>query len=264
MALAGKRVLVTGAGQGMGRAIAVEAAQQGAEHITVADLNPATGAETADLVAEAGAKAAFVPVDLRDAAQVETMVDTAIAQGGGLDTLVNNAGVIETLLTDGPTTTDLLDPDVWETVLRVNVTAPWLAIRRAAPALRASDRGPSVVNNASVSGITGYPGGPAYGASKGGLVQLTKCAAVDLAPDVRVNAFCPGSIDTPMSRGFIDAAEDKEAVIRFMSATHLIPRSGRVEEVAKLACFLASDDASFITGGIYLVDGGSLAWRGTR
>ena len=264
MTLEGKRVLVTGAGQGMGRAIAVEAARTGAESIVVSDLNAATGAETADLVAAAGARASFVHTDLRDADQVASMVDAAVQFAGGLDTLINNAGVIEALLTDGPTTTDQLDPEIWDQVMRVNVTAPWLAIRRAAPYLRASGRGPSVVNNASVSGITGYPGGPAYGASKGALVQLTKCAAVDLSPDVRVNAFCPGSIDTPMAQNFIQAAADPDAVIRFMSATHLIPRSGRAEEVAKLACFLASDDASFMTGGIYLVDGGSLAWRGSR
>lgn len=264
MAMDGKRVLVTGAGQGMGRAIAVEAARQGAECVTVADLNPVTGAETADLVAEAGARVAFHQVDLREQSQVDSMVDAAVALGSGLDTLVNNAGVIEALLTTEGTTTDTVDPAVWETVLRVNLTAPWWAIRRAAPHLRASDRGPSIVNNASVSGLVGYPGGPAYGASKGGLVQLTKCAAVDLSPEVRVNAFCPGSIDTPMSRGFIEAAEDPDEVIKFMTASHLIPRPGKVEEIAKLACFLASDDASFITGGIYLIDGGSLAWRGSR
>lgn len=260
----GKRVLITGAGQGMGRAIAVEAARQGAEHIVVADLNSASGGETVDLVGEAGAAATFIEVDLRDAGQIEAMVDSAITHAGGLDTLINNAGVIESLLTDGPTATDLLDPTVWDTVMRINITAPWMAIRRAAPALRASDRGPSIVNNASVSGVTGYPAAPAYGASKGALIQLTKCAAVDLAPTIRVNAFCPGSIDTPMSRSFIEAAENKEAVVKFMSASHLIPRPGRVEEVAKLACFLASDDASFMTGGIHLVDGGSLAWRGSR
>src|SRR3984885_831587 len=108
------------------------------------------------------------------------------------------------------------------------------------------------------------PGSPAYVASKGGVIQLTKATAVELAPDVRCNCFCPGTIDTPMAAEFIANAADKEAIIKFMTASHLIPRQGRPEEVAKLVCFLASDDASFITGASVLIDGGSLAWRGTR
>jgi NAD(P)-dependent dehydrogenase (short-subunit alcohol dehydrogenase family) len=258
-----KRVLVTGAGQGIGRAIAMEAGKQGAESVVVADVNEATGNETAQLIRDGGTAASFVRVDLREARQIEQMVNAATAFAGGLDVLINNAGVIESNFT-ADSAVDRLREDVWDAVLDINLKATWLAIKFAAPHLRSSRRGPAIVNAASVTGLTGYPIGPAYCASKGGVVQLTKAAAVDLAPAVRCNCFCPGSVDSPMRHRFIEAAEDKEAAERFMVASHLIPRAGRTEEVAKLACFLASDDASFITGGVYVIDGGSLAWRGVR
>ena len=261
--LAGKRVIVTGAAQGMGRAIAVECARLGAEAVTVVDLSEAGAQETASLVEAAGARASAVLADLTDPAQIEALVDDAVAFGGGLDTVFNNAGVIDSAFVDQP---GLLGTDLptWDLVFAVNVRAPWLLMRAASAHLLASERGPSVVNAASVAAVNGAQDAVAYAASKAALVNLTKSAAIALAPTVRVNAYLPGVIATPMALGFLDAAEDRDYRERHMTGAQLLPRLGDPAEVAQVACFLASDAASFVTGGVYEVDGGMLAWRGLR
>ncbi|MEU0074849.1 glucose 1-dehydrogenase [Streptomyces sp. NPDC006332] len=261
--LEGKTALITGAGQGIGRAIAVEMARQGASAV-VADLNAAGASETADLVRAAGAKAEAIVCDLRVPDDIEAMVTRTAERFDGLDVLVNNAGVIDsTLTTDRDHGVGSLAEDVWDTVYEVNLKAVWLTTKFAAPYLRRSTRGPAIVNAASVSGLVGFPNCPAYGVTKAGVIHLTKVTAVDLAP-VRCNCFCPGVIDTPLAQGFFAAAEDRDAMERELVAPQLVDRLGRPEEVAQLACFLASDSAAFVTGAAYVIDGGALAWRGVK
>ena len=262
--LGDKKILITGAGSGIGREIAIEAARQGATQVVVTDVNAATLEETAALVREEGGQVHPVTADLRDSAAVRDLVETAAERAGGLDTLVNNAGVMENLFTEAANVNVVdLPEDVWDAVMDVNLKAVWLATKHAAPHLRASTNGPSVVNAASVAGMTGY-GAPAYCASKGGVIQLTRSSALALSPDVRVNCFAPGSFRTPMAERTIAVADDPVAQERFMRGPHLLDRLGEVAEVARAVCFLASDAASFITGVNLPVDGGTTAWRGLR
>jgi len=253
---------VTGAGAGMGKEIAIEAARQGAEAIAIVDLNGEAGRDTASEVVAAGGTAHVFECDLGDSHAVTSMVESAAEAMGGLDTLVNNAGMIETGMAPDLSVSGVPE-EIWDRVMNVNLKAVWLATKAAAPFLRRSDRGPSIMNAASVAGLTGYPM-TAYSVSKAAVVQLTRVSAIDLAPEVRVNAFCPGSIETPMSQGHLAKAEDQVATKRAMTGTHLIPRFGTVDEVAKTVCFFVSDDASFLTGVILPVDGGTMAWRGVR
>ena len=259
----GKICIVTGAGQGIGRAIALEFAARGAGAVVIADINAESGGQTADLVKAAGATGSFVRTDLTSSASVRQLVDGVAAEYHGIDVLVNNAGVIDTAFTDHASV-EHLEEDVWDRVFAVNLKGMWLATKFAAPHLRRSQRGPAIVNTASVSGVTGYPGSPAYCASKGGVIQLTRVTAAELAPDVRCNCFSPGSFDTPMARAFAESSPDPDAVRRFMTGPHLLPRFGRPEEIGKLAAFLASDDSSFITGENIMIDGGTMAWRSLR
>ncbi|MER5510412.1 SDR family NAD(P)-dependent oxidoreductase [Streptomyces sp. NPDC002766] len=262
--LDGKTGLVTGAGQGIGRAIAVEMARQGSSAVAVADRDTETAAGTAELVRAAGARAEVIVCDLRVRDSIAEMVKRTAERFDGLDVLVNNAGVIETAFTAEPDRgVDALPEEVWDAVYEVNLKAVWLTTKFAAPYLRRSSRGAAIVNTASVSGLTGFPNAPAYGVTKAGVVHLTKVTAVDLAP-VRCNCLCPGVIDTSLTQDTFAAAEDRDAMERELTSPQLVERLGRPEEVARLACFLASDDAAFITGSSYVIDGGALAWLGVR
>lgn len=256
-----KVCVVTGSGGGIGRAAALEMVRQGAR-VVVSDVNDDGGAETVKLVSEAGGEAHYIRCDVRDRAQAKALMDGAAERFGGIDVLHNNAGVHESDFT-AELTVDTLPEDVWDQVYEINLRGVWYCTRYAAPYLRASERGPAIVNAASTGGVTGYPMASAYCSTKGGVVLLTKTTAIDLAPTVRCNCYCPAAVDTPMIQKYFEAAEDKEAIRKMLVGSHLIPRVGTPEEVAKLVCFLASEDAAWITGSAYMIDGGSLAWRGS-
>lgn len=261
--LDGKVCIVTGAGGGMGRACAIEMAAQGGR-VVVVDVNASGAQDTRAVIAAAGGEAVEFVCNLRNRDEIEALMAFTADRFGGIDVLHNNAAVHETDLTPNTSIEDLPE-DVWDAVNAINLKAVWLAIKFAAPHLKRSERGPSIVNVASTGSFVSYPQAGAYCATKGGVLMLTKAAAVDLAPHgIRCNCYCPGAIDTPMVQKYYEAASDKEAIVRVMTGSHLIPRLGKPEEIAKLACFLASDDSSFITGAAYVIDGGTLAWRGVN
>lgn len=254
MSVQGRVAVVTGAAGGIGAATALAMAAGGAR-VVVADVQP--GEQTVAAVQALGAEAVFVPCDVSDPAQVDAMVAAAVERFGALDVLVNNAGV-----SGGSSLAHETDVEVWTRTLAINLTGPFLCTRAAMPHLLAS-RG-RVVNIASTYGLIGAPLAAAYCASKGGVVNLTRQLAVDYGPHgVRVNAICPGYIDTDMggARAALgpDGAAAAHARREEAAARQPIGRQAQADEVARVAVFLAGDDSSFMTGSIVTVDGGCTA-----
>jgi NAD(P)-dependent dehydrogenase (short-subunit alcohol dehydrogenase family) len=258
--LDGKICIVTGGASGIGRASAIEMARQGAGAVMIGDIDEAGARETVELVRAAGARAEQVRCDMTVSDEIRRLIETTVSEFGGLDVLHNNAGAHESSLTT-ELTVETLPAEVFDAIYRLNLRGPWLAMKYAAPHLRRSERNPSIINAASTGGVTGHANMNAYGATKAGLIQLTRCVAVDLAPAVRVNCYAPAGVDTPMVRRFREAdGGGPPDEIRFRR--QLIPRIGRVEEIAQLVCYLASDAAAWVTGAMFPIDGGLLSWRG--
>lgn len=246
--LEGKVALVTGAGGGIGRAAAEAFARSGAS-VMVSDVNEAGGAETVTLIEAAGGKAAFVRCDVSNADEVKAMVAATVATFGGLDCAFNNAGINR--ITD-----DQYDDAIWERDIAINLSGVMRCMREEA-AYMLQNGGGAIVNTASINGLVGNGGQPAYTAAKHGVVGLARHGALRWAKaGIRVNAVCPGVIETPMTAPLVQNAEMK-ALIDGMTP---MGRMGQASEIAEAVVWLCSPAASFVTGHAMVVDGGATAF----
>jgi len=246
--LKGKSAIVTGAGSGIGRASALLFAREGASVLAV-DREAAGVAETAKLGAGSGAVIPFTG-DVGDEEQVKAFIGKAVKDFGTLDVIYANAGISGGLI-------PLMEQTVeqWEEVLRVNLIGPFLAIKHAAPIMIEKGRG-AIVCTASVAGLRANAAGHAYSASKAGVISLVQTTAVSLTgTGVRINAICPGLIETGMTKFLFDAAKARGSVNK-IGQLNPTQRSGVPEEIAAMALFLASDEASYVNGQAFPVDGG--------
>ena len=249
--LAGKVAFITGAASGIGAACAKRFAEEGAL-VAGIDLNkPVAGGDWA-AAEQAASKTSFKDgVDVRNEEQVQAAIEDAVNNLGPLDVLVNAAGVAGV----GPA--HELDSEDWDRVIDINLKGSFLAAKHALRSMLASGGG-SIIHVASVEGLEGMGGSLSYNASKGGVVLMTKNMALDYGSSgIRVNCLCPGLIETPLTEVVWQADE----VLRQMVSWHALERPGRPEEVANAALFLASDEASFVTGHSLVVDGGWTAGR---
>lgn len=257
MRLADKTALVTGGGSGIGRETARRFAAEGAR-VLVADIAGDRAAETAELIGDAGGTALARPMDVTRAADAEAGLALMVAEWGGVDIVVNNAGV--TIVGAA----HALEERDWDTELAVNLKSVYVVSKAAWPHLEARGGG-AIVSTASIAGLWAIPDDAAYCASKAGVVMLTKCMALDGArAGIRVNCVCPGFIQTPMIEGYFADQPDPEAARAFAAGLHPLGRLGEPLDIADGFVYLASQEARWVTGTALVVDGGLTAgiWGG--
>jgi NAD(P)-dependent dehydrogenase (short-subunit alcohol dehydrogenase family) len=248
----GKSVIVTGAGSGIGKAAAVLFAREGA-HVAVIDSSREAGVKTVDEVEKSGGKAFPVALDVTDEKGVLDAVQKINERCGEVDILCNNAGVeLSRPLVE-------MKAEEWDRVLDVNLKGMYLMSKYVLPRMMERQRG-SVVNTSSISGLLGWPDSSAYCASKGGVILLTKEMAVEYGHyNIRVNCICPGTTLTPMIERLLSLEKNPAGAQDAIQRMHPLGRFAGPEEIARAILFLASDEASFITGAVLPVDGGYTA-----
>lgn len=247
--VSGKAGLVTGAAMGIGKAAAVALAREGAA-VVVTDINDEMGEQAVAEIVEAGGKAVYQHADVSISADVQAAVERTVSEYGKIDVLVNNAAVAL------PGSVVELTEERWNTVINTNLTSVWRGMHFALPHMIDSGGG-SIINVSSVQALLGFKGWAAYAAAKGAINSLTQQAAADYSRyNIRINAIAPGTIMTPMNERIFREAEDPDSLIANWNSIHPIGRFGEMDEVGNLILFLASDEASFITGTLLRVDGG--------
>lgn len=245
--LDGKNVVITGAAGGMGQAACRMFCAEGA-NVLGADLNGPAGKHLEEALKEDGLNFRFAEVDVTSAASVTELAETAKSEFGAVDVLYNNAGIIM-----GKPILETTEEE-WAFVERINSKSVFLATKVFVP-LMAGRKG-SIINVSSIGGVVAFENMGAYGASKAAAAHFSRVAAVELAPDIRVNAICPGVVDTAMPRNFTKDLANRDEIFEAWNHEHLTGRLGRPEEVVSLALWLASDDAGFMTGSVINIDGG--------
>jgi NAD(P)-dependent dehydrogenase (short-subunit alcohol dehydrogenase family) len=248
--LQGKVAIVTGGASGIGRATALLFARQGA-NVVVADMSETAGHEVVGMIEQEGAQAFFQTLDVRSDESCAALVEATLARYGQLDIAFNNAGVFA-----APTLTEDQGLALWQRMIDVNLTGVFNCMVHELRAMK--ERGGSIINTASVAGISGVFGAAAYSASKHGVIGLTRSAALEYGKfGVRINALCPGLIETPMTVGPDSGFNEK--MINAGVKSSALRRQGRPEEMAEMALWLASEQSSYATGGHFVVDGGITA-----
>lgn len=250
MRLAGKSAIITGATSGMGKAMAERFVQEGAMLI-LSGRDLEKGKELEKALSENGGKVTFVAGDVGLLEVNEILVKTAIESYGKLDLVVTNAGML------GIGSVTDISIEEWQRTINTNLNSVFYLSRFAIPEMQKQGGGTILVNS-SIAAFKSFPNHAAYCASKSALVSLVKEMAVDYGPSIRVNTICPGPVDTPMIWDSAKAFENPETIVQQTAKNTLLKRLGKPEEIASLALFLVSDEASWITGAAYVIDGGIL------